>query len=109
MVSIPRYRVLCRNLACIREVSNLEAQARQQRLACFQKHLEINKDYVAHHANDQVETYLFRLFRDGVLGLAGMAPSTTVQSLRIMRPWLCQHRTLSGVSSLPSTALPGRS
>ena len=44
---------------------------------------------LAHHADDQVETFLMRLARgSGVDGLAGMASDSTRDGLRLLRPLL---------------------
>jgi len=49
---------------------------------------------LAHHADDQAETVLLRLFRGtGIDGLAGMAPDTTINGLRILRPLLSLRRS----------------
>jgi tRNA(Ile)-lysidine synthase len=45
--------------------------------------------FLAHHADDQVETFLFNLFRGaGGRGLGGMRPSSNFGSLQIVRPLL---------------------
>ncbi len=53
----------------------------------------------AHHADDQAETILFRLTRgSGVAGLRGMAPVSTRDGLRLLRPLLgVSKRALEGV------------
>lgn len=44
---------------------------------------------VAHHADDQAETILFRLTRgSGIAGLAGMAPASGLDGLALLRPLL---------------------
>jgi tRNA(Ile)-lysidine synthase len=47
---------------------------------------------LAHHADDQAETFLFNLLRGGGSGLGGMRPRTTRTvdgvKLEIIRPWL---------------------
>lgn len=79
----------------------LEEAARQARLAffsdCARKH-NTNKIVLAHHADDQIETLLFRLLRGaGSLGLGAMPVATThfvgENSLVLLRPMLGIWRT----------------
>ena len=81
--------------------TGIEQASREARLAffasCARTH-GTNKIVLAHHADDQVETLLFRLLRGaGSLGLGGMPPSTTYtvqgQSLLLLRPMLGIWRT----------------
>lgn len=77
--------------------ANLQAAARAARYAllsdwCARRgvlHL-----LLAHHADDQAETYLLRLARgSGVDGLAAMAPVHELSSVRVLRPLLDVPRT----------------
>ncbi len=43
---------------------------------------------LAHHAGDQVETFLLQLLRGTGSGWAGMAPETVRDGLTVHRPWL---------------------
>ena len=70
-------------------------QARQARYALMADYCEANKINVlcvAHHADDQLETFLFRLAKgSGLDGLCGMQTWTTYNDrLRIYRPFLDQ-------------------
>ena len=69
-----------------------EASAREARYAIFRKrYAESGADalILAHHADDQAETFLMRLLRGaGPDGLACMKEDETVGSLRILRPML---------------------
>ncbi len=75
----------------------LEEAARHERLAFLQR---VARDHgcgavaLAHHADDQVETALFRLFRGAHLrGLAGMRPSRPMgDGVRLIRPMLALRR-----------------
>lgn len=68
----------------------IEAAAREARYAVFEKRLK-NKGllFLAHHADDQVETVLYRLLRgSGVKGLAGMPESRPLGAGQLIRPLL---------------------
>ncbi len=69
-----------------------EEAARKCRYKWFAEVCEkINADsiFIAHHADDQSETVLLRLFRGaGLRGLAGMKETTFFRTLKIVRPWL---------------------
>ncbi len=81
--------------------TGIEQAAREARLEFFADSARAhgtNKIVLAHHADDQVETLLFRLLRGaGSLGLGAMQPSSlhTVygQSLLLLRPMLGIWRT----------------
>lgn len=70
--------------------ASLEAEARKARHACFQRQLSKGTYLaLAHHAEDQAETLLFRLFRGtGVKGLAGMAELRPCGEGFLWRPFL---------------------
>ena len=76
-----------------RRLGSLESAARNLRyqLLCDAAH-EFSARYIvtAHHAGDQLETILFRLFRgSGVEGLRGVAPIRALDaSLTLVRPML---------------------
>ena len=68
----------------------IEAAAREARYAVFAKCLK-NKGllFLAHHADDQVETVLYRLLRgSGAKGLAGMPESRPLGAGQLIRPFL---------------------
>ena len=71
---------------------NDEAAAREARLAFFREALrETGADalLLAHHANDQAETFLMRLLRgSGAAGLQCMAEEQVTDGIRIIRPML---------------------
>ncbi len=71
---------------------------------------EVGADQVAtaHHADDQVETMLLRLLRgSGLQGLGGMAYTSVINGLRIIRPML-QVRHADAVSFLRGHGLAWR-
>jgi tRNA(Ile)-lysidine synthase len=68
----------------------IEAAARKARYAVFEKCLIKNGLlFLAHHADDQVETVLYRLLRgSGSKGLAGMPESRSLGLGKLIRPLL---------------------
>lgn len=68
----------------------IEAAAREARYAVFEKRLIKNGLlFLAHHADDQVETVLYRLLRgSGSKGLAGMPESRSLGLGKLIRPLL---------------------
>jgi tRNA(Ile)-lysidine synthase len=78
------------------EGAGLEEAARQARYQAIERHLHPG-DLVlmAHHQQDQVETFFLRLTRGaGVRGLAGMAPLRDWGFARLGRPFLTIDRTV---------------
>ena len=69
---------------------NLEATARDARFSAFRDFLQDGDVLLlAHHANDQAETVLYRLFRGaGVKGLAGIRPVADINGMTVLRPLL---------------------
>ena len=71
---------------------SIETTGREERLAFFQqvgKRRRCQTIFLAHQADDQVETFLLRLLRGtGGRGLGGMRPKSRYQSLTIIRPLL---------------------
>jgi tRNA(Ile)-lysidine synthase len=74
---------------------SVETAARQARYAFFARAARQTRCrtlVLAHHADDQVETFLFNLLRGGGSGLGGMRPRTVREidgvRLEIVRPWL---------------------
>jgi tRNA(Ile)-lysidine synthase len=69
----------------------LEAAARTARYAVFERSLNRANSLLvlAHHANDQVETFWLRVLRGtGIKGLQGMPQSRSLGQGRLLRPWL---------------------
>ncbi len=77
--------------------ANRAARAREARyrlLAAFCRGQGIADLLLAHHLEDQAETFLLRLGRgSGVDGLAAMAPQTSREGIRLLRPLLGVPRT----------------
>lgn len=73
---------------------SLEAAARTARYQAFASCIAVNDVLLlAHHRDDQVETFLQRAARgSGPLGLAAMATYSERAGLRIVRPWLAADR-----------------
>lgn len=72
----------------------IEEHARQARYKVFERILgEKDLLLLGHHADDQVETFLFRLFRgSGVKGLAAIPPARSLGKGRILRPLLSRSK-----------------
>jgi len=77
---------------------SLETAARELRRTFFlecARRRRCRRLFLAHHADDQVETCLFHFLRgSGAAGLAGMRSVSTQNGLRIIRPMLEAPRTL---------------
>ena len=73
-----------------------EAAAREARYACFRQAVaETGADGIllAHHGDDQAETFLLHLFRGaGPEGLAGMSAESRLDGMLILRPMLALTR-----------------
>ncbi|CAN5677141.1 hypothetical protein BH09PLA1_BH09PLA1_24070 [soil metagenome] len=76
--------------------ANKSARFRALRFALFRNVVKsegLRGVILAHHADDQAETVLQRLLRGaGCSSLAGIAPSTTVDNVRVIRPLLTTRR-----------------
>jgi len=77
------------------EKLSIETAARRARYAFFAQAARRTRCHtlvLAHHADDQAETFLFNLLRGGGSGLGGMRPRTVREidgvRLEILRPWL---------------------
>ncbi|MFC3853480.1 tRNA lysidine(34) synthetase TilS [Salinispirillum marinum] len=79
-----------------RSAQGVEGAARSARYAAFAQHVATDQVLLmAHHADDQVETVLYRLLRGaGPDGLAGMSEFRPLETGgQVWRPWLTQPRT----------------
>ncbi|HEY3601195.1 MAG TPA: tRNA lysidine(34) synthetase TilS [Chthoniobacterales bacterium] len=76
---------------------SIETAARAERLRFFQtvaRRRRCRTIFLAHHADDQVETFLLNLFRGaGARGLGAMRPRTRIGLLEIVRPLLALWRS----------------
>ncbi len=74
---------------------SLEENARKARYLAFAAFLEPGDLLLlAHHADDQVETILFNLFRGSeALGIRGMPETRALNGARLYRPFLDIHRS----------------
>jgi tRNA(Ile)-lysidine synthase len=83
-------RLVCERVHVELRGEGLEAAARKARYNAFSKHLEVGDNLLlAHHLDDQVETFLQRLERGSMLeGLSGMLPARREKHFQILRPWL---------------------
>ncbi len=72
--------------------SNVQSEAREARFALLRKAAEESSCealFLAHHLEDQAETFLTRLARgSGVYGLAGMRPERELDGIHLCRPLL---------------------
>jgi len=68
--------------------------ARYQLLTDFCQKNAIKNLLIAHHGDDQIETFFFRLARgSGFLGLAGMSAKTEISGVKLLRPLLLAPKT----------------
>ena len=74
----------------VKAAGSIEENARQARYAAFENFLEAGDLLLlAHHADDQLETVLFNLFRgNGAVGVLGMPRERPVGKARLFRPLL---------------------
>lgn len=90
---------ICQNLnvECITEKvlintqgGSVEDAARQARYQVFKKQLtSADALLLAHHQDDQVETFMMRLMRgSGLTGLSAMRVQRTLEKGYVLRPWL---------------------
>lgn len=79
-------------LQSFKHLNNLEDRLRRERFAFFKKVYQQNQVqalFLGHHANEQVETGLKRIFEGASLpSLAGMLPKTYIQNMWVLRPQL---------------------
>ena len=83
-------QLLCETVSVDGAGEGLEAAARKARYEVFTRLLQTDGLlFLGHHADDQVETVLYRLLRgSGSKGLSGIPDSRTLAEGRLMRPLL---------------------
>lgn len=104
-LAVPLHRARANvRLRAARRGTGVEEEGRKARHAfwreiCRRRHAAAVA--TGHHADDQVETVLFRLARGtGPRGLAGMRPCTEIEGLRMIRPLLdIERRELEAYAS----------
>lgn len=81
---------LVQSVSVSKHEGNIEARARAARYRVFATQLKpCDVIWLAHHLNDQIETFFLRLMRgSGVSGLAGMPRQRAVGQGELFRPWL---------------------
>ncbi|MGI9345788.1 MAG: tRNA lysidine(34) synthetase TilS [Gammaproteobacteria bacterium] len=86
--------LVCKKTGLAKESANLEAEARRRRYSIWTDLLQADELLaLAHHADDQAETVLFRLFRGESLGsLAGIPLKRPLGSGYLVRPLLHRQR-----------------
>lgn len=82
--------IICKTVSIKNRGTGIEGAARDARYSVFEKLLKKNDLLIlAHHADDQIETMLFRLFRgSGIKGMSGMPISRILGNGELYRPLL---------------------
>tara|TARA_B110000196_G_scaffold86566_1_gene75070 strand:- start:2568 stop:3923 length:1356 start_codon:yes stop_codon:yes gene_type:complete len=82
--------IICKTVSIKNRGTGIEDAARNARYSVFEKLLKKNDLLIlAHHADDQIETMLFRLFRgSGIKGMSGMPISRLLGNGELFRPLL---------------------
>ena len=82
--------IICKTVSIKNRGTGIEDAAREARYGIFEKLLKKNDLLIlAHHADDQIETMLFRLFRgSGIKGMSGMPTSRLLGNGELFRPLL---------------------
>ncbi len=80
----------------VEQGGNLEAKARDARYQAFSQHIDKGDQlFLAHHLNDQVETFFYRLFRGaGIKGLSAMLSQRPFHQGTLQRPLLSYSKQL---------------
>ena len=70
---------------------NFEGWARDKRYTFFRDiyiKYKANGLFIAHHKNDDLETYILQKNRNNIVRHWGLAPKTTILGMRVLRPFL---------------------